>query len=71
MPKTLREMLKGFTQLRDVGLPGEEWWAIDDELRDWPVGDDVRHERQGNRGMVYRLNPGGLHWYVYATYELR
>ena len=71
MPKTLREMLKGFTQFRDVGLPGEEWWAIDDELRDWPVGDDVRHERQGNQVIVHRINPGGLHWYVYATYELR
>ena len=76
--KTLRELLKGCTQLRDQALasapgtsPEAGWETFNDDFLDGPLPENWRYERLGNRLVARRVQPGGLHWYVYATYELR
>jgi hypothetical protein len=69
--KTLRPLLGGFSEFREDGLGSQLWHPLTDELLDWPIPEDMRHERQGSQMTSYKLNPVSLHWYVCGKYELR
>jgi hypothetical protein len=69
--KTLRPLMEGLTSYREDGYGSALWLPLTDLILDYPMPEDTRYQREGDRLKVYRLNPSSLHWYVCGKYELR